>query len=361
MKQINSATLERYNANNRGKSVGDCVKRAISIAFDIPYSEVGKLLVSKMKELRRTQWNIWPVFEKVIKDLGGTIKQAPSQDMTVADFADNFADPNRTYVLLVGKKYPQTSHLVTVRDGKIWDSWDCSDYYVARYYEVSDSVQHKEFTDIKDHLAELTDDYIFPILNAEREKQIKKYGWLSGSCSYSSSFKAYAVTTTWKQILVPDLYIPKNRTYSFQIAFPFEPTMTVDDAIKFIQTTGKTRMYDRLYAINEQEKKLKEEYLMHEQLGTKPYDTTYLSAQEEKFYNSLPGWARALVRHIRISDPGQFHDSYELEINKLPADDTHPEYEYYNLVDYDADGIRKQLTRYAKYGEIADIDYERDW
>ena len=66
MKQVNSATLEKYNANNRGKSVDDCVKRGISLAFDLPYAEVGKILNAKMKELRKSAWNIQPVFEPVI-------------------------------------------------------------------------------------------------------------------------------------------------------------------------------------------------------------------------------------------------------------------------------------------------------
>lgn len=42
--KVNSATLVEYNANDRGKNAPDCVKRAISMAFSIPYSEVSKAL-----------------------------------------------------------------------------------------------------------------------------------------------------------------------------------------------------------------------------------------------------------------------------------------------------------------------------
>ena len=38
MKNVNSASLVRYNANNRGISTGDCVKRAISYAFNKSYN-----------------------------------------------------------------------------------------------------------------------------------------------------------------------------------------------------------------------------------------------------------------------------------------------------------------------------------
>lgn len=363
MKQVNSATLEKYNANNRGKSVGDCVKRGISLAFDLPYAEVGKILNAKMKELRKSAWNIQPVFEPVIRDLGCSNWKEGHSGWTVEDFVDNTADPNKTYLLLVGKKYPSTSHLVCVRDGKVWDSWDCRDYEVTRYYIIADTVQHKEFTDIKEHLDELSRDYIYPILTEERIKQLTKYKLVPGTCTYSVYRKGdYGLKTVWSQEFVKDNVITKRRIYKFEIAFPFEPTTTVEEAIKFIQTTGKVRMYDRIYAIAAQEKNLREEYEMLAQLGKdKDKRDMWMTSQELRFLNTLPGWARALVKYIRITEPGQYHDSYEVKIDKLPGDETHPDYNSYELIDYDAAGIRKQLDRYAKYGEIADIDYEHEW
>ena len=34
----------KYNANPNGKYVGDCPKRAVSLAYNIPYKEAAKLL-----------------------------------------------------------------------------------------------------------------------------------------------------------------------------------------------------------------------------------------------------------------------------------------------------------------------------
>lgn len=366
-KTIQSAELVQYNANNRGKSVGDCVKRSISLAFDVPYFEVGKLLNEKMKRLRYSAWNIQPVFEPVIRDLGATNKQsAPNDHTTVEEFADTIADPSKSYLLLVGEKYPRTSHLVCVRNGKIWDSWNCKDWFVSRYYTVDDSVNLKELTDIKDHLKELFNDYIQPILLEEMRKQVKKYNMKVDSTfgiSYKASYKGYAVNTQWDLEILIDDVVPKDRFYTLKITLPFEPTMTMEDAIKYIQTTGKTRMYDRMYAVAQEEKKLHEEYDMLKQIGK---DSTYLSRmyateQEERFIKSLPGWARALLRSIHISEPGKWLDSYSITINKLPTDDTHPDYDYFRLEGYDADEIREQLDRYAKYGEIVDIDYPKDY
>lgn len=359
--KINAATLETYNANNRGNNVGDCVKRSMSLAFDIPYYKMGQLLNAKMKELRKPAWNIQSVFEPLIRDLGCKAwKECPNR-VTVEDFVDNMADPAETYLLLVGKTYPRTSHLVCVRDGRVWDSWDCRNYLVARYYIIADSVSHKALTDIRDHIEDLCSEYAEPTVNAEIGRQINKYK-MSGSVEMRRRIEGYTIKIYLKLTLEPTDICPKQRLYRMEIALPLEPTMTAEEAITFITKTSKVRVYDRMYAVAGQERKLKEEYEMLAQVGkTNRFDSMWLDGRETKFYNSLPGWAKALVRYVRVTDPGQYHNSYELSIDKLPGDDTHPNSTRYVLYDYDADGIKEQLDRYAKYGEIEGIDYYKDW
>ena len=119
--KVYSAQLEKYNANSRGKSVGDCVNRAISLAFDIPYSEVNKLLNQKMKEKRQTSWKISSVYGEVIKDLGGHLlgsSEMPS-GLTVAEFVDDYADPNLVYILRVSDSNNRHRHLTCIRQGKV--------------------------------------------------------------------------------------------------------------------------------------------------------------------------------------------------------------------------------------------------
>ena len=41
---ISSADYVNYNANSRGNNVGDCVKRALSMAFDMDYNQTSKEL-----------------------------------------------------------------------------------------------------------------------------------------------------------------------------------------------------------------------------------------------------------------------------------------------------------------------------
>ena len=363
---VKSATLEKYNANNRGKNVGDCVKRSMSLAFDLSYTEISKLLNAKMKELRKHAWNTKTVFETVAKELGGTsfIKN-DDPTLTVEEFADNIADPNRVYLLLVGKKYGQTSHLVCIRNKTIWDSWDCREYIVTSVSTVGEHVRQKEFTDIKEHLIELQDDYAHPILFDEMEKFMHKR-MMEGEVTYSHSIKAYTINTKWVLKMEPDEIISKQRIYNFSISLPFEPTMTVEDAIKFIQTTGKTRMYDRMYAIYNEEKKLVEAAKIQQKMSENAeqkskYFETFMTDQERRFYNSLPGWAKAIIYRLRVDRPGQYFNSYEIDINKLPGDNLHPGKEQFTLEGYTADEVKGKLDHYKRTYEIDGMDYYYDY
>ena len=54
IRKIESAELVRYNANSSGKMSPDCVKRALSLAFDVPYSQIAKMLNEEMKKMPGT-------------------------------------------------------------------------------------------------------------------------------------------------------------------------------------------------------------------------------------------------------------------------------------------------------------------
>lgn len=358
-KVIQSAEFVKYNANNRGNDVGDCVKRSMSLAFDVPYYQIGKLLNAKMKEKRKHAWNIEPVFSAVIMDLGGHSYTKMSSPITVDDFAENEADPGTTYLLLVGKKFGQTSHLVCVRDQKIWDSWDCRDWFVTGYYVIP--IESKPITDVKDHLEELVESYFTSDFEDDVTRQMFKWGLDEGDLLFKPTIKGYSIYTSCKLEMSPTDVIPKKRAYTFQIVLPIEPTMTVEEAEAFIRKTAKVRIYDRLYSIAGQEKKLREEWEVRNQMGYDEPKEYWLDARERKFIATLPGWARALIKWIDIQDPNQYHDSYRITMRKLPTDDRHPNITKFSLEAYTADQLREMIDRYGKYGEIEGIDYYQDW
>lgn len=358
--KINSANLVKYNANTRGKSVGDCVKRSMSLAFDMSYNDIGKLLNEKMKALRAYQWNIQRVFNPVIKDLGGSdpIRMEDS-NCTVEEFADSIAQPGKAYLILCGKKYGDVSHMVCIRDKDIFDSWDCSDYLVTKYYTTPERAL-KPTTDIQSTLADICKEYATPILQSEIKRYFTKKDW-EGNYEFESKRRDYRVTYTFTVIIYADGLILKNREYSFDIAFVFTPTMSEDEAIEYIQKTAKTRMYDRMYAIDGQEKKLKEAEEMKLAAGLqneKTYEEKYyISKAEERFLNSLPGWIRPLIKTLRIDRPGSYSDSYTLVIRPLPDDPNRSSDERIRFEGLDADELKAQIYRYKDTYDVPWDDY----
>lgn len=104
IKDVEAATYKKYNANTRGTNTGDCVKRSLSMAFDISYNEVGKELNAIMKETRFKEWNVAPVFEKFITDHGGSGRIAPPEKgLLLDDWVDEYATTG-TYVVETGSK-----------------------------------------------------------------------------------------------------------------------------------------------------------------------------------------------------------------------------------------------------------------
>lgn len=361
--KITSATLNKYNANSRGNNAPDCVKRAISIAFDLPYNEISKMLLEKAGS--RKVWNIPSVYRQVIKQLGGSefkpLQQGSTglelDDVTLDEFADVYADPNKTYILEVGKSYPKPNHLVTVRNGEIWDSWDSRNRIVCKYCTLSDSVQHKALTNIKEDFEELLEDHAREVLQKQATDYLNKHGMEGWIGLESYNFKDYRIDTRWKLTLPADDFIPKNRVYKIVIPLVFEPTMTKEQAVEYINKTGKQKMYDRMWTIKENEKKVFDEAMMAAQLGTKDDNMKhlYVTPQEEKFINTLPGWVRPLIEFISIDRPNQYSDSYSIKLRPLHNDDRHGKLIY--LTAYDADTLREYIDTYKRTGDVEGVDY----
>ena len=117
------------NLNPRKKSVGDCTVRAIAIATenawvdtyldlclfgmimaDMPSSNAVTTAYLKKKGFRRH-----------------TISEELSEDYTVKDFCKDH--PQGTYIIGTG------SHLTTVIDGDLWDSWNSENETPVYYFE----------------------------------------------------------------------------------------------------------------------------------------------------------------------------------------------------------------------------------
>lgn len=350
---VEAATYKKYNANNRGNNAPDCVKRAISMAFNLDYNEVSKLLLAKAKEKHKTAWNILSVYEPVIYDLGGSKGQMLQETYTVQEFIDNVV-PDSVCIMETGPKasglgYGIGNHLTCSVNGTLYDSWDSSDQYVCQYYLV-EGVKHN-FTDIQDHLDEL-----FPegndLIGQLWAKYREKYN-LPGKFTLlgDKHIDGYTIYFTVK-------YVDDVVSDRYYINCVFTPTMSIDEARKKMIETIKIRMYDRFYEINQRRKKISEGDSLFYESGYTDKDKAnnlWLDTRETKFLRTLPGWIRPFIQYVRVDSPGQWSDSYQLEILPVKGD---PEFHRrVSFHGYTADDVRDEINRYKKNFERVDEDY----
>ena len=373
-KYIKSAEWKRYNANTRGTSAPDCVKRSMSLAFDIPYSEMGKLLNQRMKEINAPGWNYQSCYYPLMMKLGASpwiresINDSNGDNLTLDELVDNVLDPNKVYLVETGKKTKDSAgsvsyhgnHLVCVREGKVWDSWDSRNQYVIKY-SVVNSDSTKKIAEKVD-LGPIAYEVAEPTISQQIENYIKKKNL---NCNFWSVETTHAIN--YKIKVYADLQfdadelIDKKRSYEFNIIFPIEPTLSKEEVIEKVKELAKVRTYDRMYAIEQQENKLREAKQMEKQLGSfRVKWELSLSNREEKFVNSLPGWVKPLITYVSVESPGKYSDSYKLYTQKLPGDDKHPDVRRIEFEGYQSWMIKDMLERYKKTYEAPFEDYHPD-
>lgn len=352
-RQIKAAQLVRYNANDRGNSVGDCVKRSMSYAFNMSYNDISKLLLAKMKEKRYNQWNVLPVFTPVIEELGG--KNVTSTHVNGPTTLDEFADKYNTgtYILLVGDMPGSTSHAVCVVDGKVYDSWDSREKYVTTVWLVTEDADTSETFNIAqqfDSLALVIQDTIEKYLN----KYAAKYDWLNiDGLSIRVTRKAYTLYAhSAVAAIVPE--IDYDESVYIKLPYVFNPRTTYDEALKQIENVTKVKIYDKLYAANAQVKAAVEAYSVNPNYK-KLTEKFYLDDQERRFYNSLPGWVKGIAEFLDIQSPNMYHDSYTLRTRSLPGDPNPEDRIYFEA--YNSAQLRDMLKRYHDNWEHPYRDY----
>lgn len=111
----------QYNVNPIKRRAGDCAIRAIAAALGKTWEEVYIGIVLKGFELCEmpSANSVWGAY---LKDHGYVRYVIPGDrvaDYTVADFAED--NPEGTYILALD------GHVVCVKDGNYYDSWDSGD------------------------------------------------------------------------------------------------------------------------------------------------------------------------------------------------------------------------------------------
>ena len=115
-----------YNAHPRGLHTDDCTKRAITLAFGLPYRQV-QLGLNRHKKITGadkyySKHNPHSYVEKVL----GAVKVTFDEKMTAAEFAK--LHPSGRYIL------DMRGHWSCCVDGVLYDTWDVSDETVNFAY-----------------------------------------------------------------------------------------------------------------------------------------------------------------------------------------------------------------------------------
>lgn len=117
-----------YNPNPKGRMVGDCVIRALTMALDEPWERVYVALSAQGFSM--CEWgNADPVWGAFLRSKGFHREMIPNtcpDCYTIADFARDH--PKGTFILGTG------NHAVAVKDGDIFDSWDSSNAIPIFYF-----------------------------------------------------------------------------------------------------------------------------------------------------------------------------------------------------------------------------------
>jgi len=122
------------NPHPKNKTVGDCVKRAFTLATGKDYMDIQRELNALKKETGDAKFNGNKNWREFIKRQGWekmsfpAVKGEPRMDGW--SFTKRY--PKGVYVLRMAK------HLVTVKDGNILDTWDCRDKCVYNAWKVKD-------------------------------------------------------------------------------------------------------------------------------------------------------------------------------------------------------------------------------
>ena len=117
-----------YNPNPLGLSVGDCTIRAISCALNLSWDDTYILIADqgfKMYDMPSAN-RVWG---QLLKDRGFKKYQIPDmcpECYTIREFC--YDNPYGTFVVGTGE------HVVCVKNGHYFDSWDSGNEIPAYYY-----------------------------------------------------------------------------------------------------------------------------------------------------------------------------------------------------------------------------------
>ena len=123
----------KFFSSSKHKRACDCSVRCIMAAEGLYWAEAYKKLCDKGLKMMRMPDELETI-GAVLKDMGYAAEKAPMKELnnghkrryTVGEFAKK--NNKGTYILSV------SGHIVTVKDGDWYDTWDSSEYKVFKVF-----------------------------------------------------------------------------------------------------------------------------------------------------------------------------------------------------------------------------------
>lgn len=129
------------NPNPWRRSTADCVIRAMSLFLGWSWTDTLKDLSAYCINHGHMP-NYYSGYKDylVCQAFGGC--KAPEKPCTVKEFLDNYTTKGTSYLVVISK------HMTCIKDGRINDTWDCSNRKVQGYWEKPDSETRMPFYDV---------------------------------------------------------------------------------------------------------------------------------------------------------------------------------------------------------------------
>ena len=359
--KILSAILKRYNANTRDLSVGDCVKRSLSVAFRTDYDEVSRELNRIKRDIGGIAFNNLRVVDQFLSRRNITTTDSwttiqAGERPTVEVFADEH--PIGTFLLLSGDSSGaqfrgRTNHMVCIVDGVIYDSWDSRNQVVVRFVKVNSSASVDDVDTLDDWIDEICRDLVEYI--SKLDAQCKPYlDVVPGFDGNDRTDKYTHEIYVWVKVLrgtegpqrdwdTP--YYVTGEKISHRIVIKWNPRLSSEANLVNIVKKSKQKIYDWVYMIR---KDLKDHY---DSLST---ETNIQYHGSKSKLMTFPAWVRPLVIDYIDNGNPEYEHKFKMYIEALPED---PRAKSSPEVLFVADTLRElkvcledYRTRYARFG-----------
>lgn len=352
-----------YNANTRDNDVGDCVKRAISLALGLDYDQVGAELNKLKRTLGAPQFNIPSVYSKYLRRFNVVPERLnPTADNAITEKEFAASHPSGTYILEVGKNklnnysnfktYANADHLVVIIDGDIYDSWNSSDDIVHVVYKVKETTTEFNSYNMASVLTAVSS-YIEDLLPKYSDQYINELSVPTPSRRVVDNDTAeFFVRYHTTPEMPKDCSYRADRYYSHKLVLKCTPAVSEEENIAKLKVKCKQKVYDYFYNIKKEIKDC---------IAAQSPEIKVRYSDERKFVASLPQWCWPLITDVEIATDSYREwagvPKYKVYMNALDGD---PRKESDPEVRVDGDTLtefKRNLEYYRKAFQRVDYDY----